>query len=386
MKVYPSLVLRRIIAFTRILRTLGRGLWVPLGILIGGVVAQNLAGLAPWSIELAYSRTFYPQLLLVLSLFSSRFSQSVGEISICFVCFCVLGCIGRVLFLILKRKGERAGLFKVSAIYAVWLSAILLWSFLLTFGFNYHRPLLFELLGYEQRKAETPELEALGEDIIRGVNESYLEAHAGGRAAPGSIETLALLKEAFDTSPELALLPRGNFTPPKPAYFSDFLTRLGITGFYFPYTGEPHYNSDAPDFQIVFTMAHEMAHQRGVARESEANFVAYLVCVNSRDPFVRYSGYRNGLGVLSELHRREPEKARRLAGQLGAGYREDSRRAAQFRAKSAGAAGALSQRINDLYLRANRVKSGVADYQGVTALIIGHYLRKAPRVQSPPAR
>lgn len=264
--------------------------------------------------------------------------------------------------------------------------ALLLWSFLITFGFNYQRPLLFELLGYEQRRAEPFELEALAEEIVRGVNESYLEAHAEGRATPGSSDTFAILKESYDATPDLALLPRGDFTPPKAAYFSGLLTRLGISGFYFPFTGEPHYNAEAPDFQLAFSMAHELAHQRGVARESEANFVAYLVCVNSRDPFVRYSGYRNGLGVLSELYRHDPEKARRLAGQLGAGYREDSRRAAQFWAKSAGAAGALSQRINDLYLRANRVKSGVEDYRGSTALIIGHHLRKSSRGETPAVR
>jgi hypothetical protein len=129
-----------------------------------------------------------------------------------------------------------------------------------------------------------------------------------------------------------------------------------------------------------------MAHQRGVARESEANFVAFLVCVNSRDPFVRYSGYRNGLGVLSELARLEPEKARRLVRQLDPGYAEDSRRAALFWAKAAGAAGALSNRINDLYLRANRVKSGVNDYSGSTALIIGRYLHKSSEAKRPPGQ
>ena len=284
--------------------------------------------------------------------------------------------LGRTCALQVSRPLERARRFKASASYVLWAAALLLWSFLLSFGFNYQRPLLFELLGYEQRRAQTSELESLGEDIVRGVNENYLEAHVEGRKTPDSVEMKALLKESFETIQELSLLPRGEFTTPKPFYFSDILTRLGISGFYFPYTGEPHYNADAPDFQIAFSMAHEMAHQRGVARESEANFVAYLVCVNSRDPYIRYSGYRNGLGVLSELFKNEPEKAKRLATQLGAGYREDSRRAAQFWAKSAGAAGALSQRINDFYLRANRVKSGVEDYRGSTALIIGHYLRK----------
>ena len=34
-----------------------------------------------------------------------------------------------------------------------------------------------------------------------------------------------------------------------------------------------------------------MAHQRGIAREDEANFIAFLVCMASDDPYIRYSGY-----------------------------------------------------------------------------------------------
>ena len=34
-----------------------------------------------------------------------------------------------------------------------------------------------------------------------------------------------------------------------------------------------------------------MAHQRGIAREDEANFIAFLVCISSDDPYIRYSGY-----------------------------------------------------------------------------------------------
>ena len=364
----------------------GRGLWLPLGIIVAGVLAQSLAALVPWTIELAYSRLVYPQLLSVVSLPGRWLSLSVSEIFICGLILVAFVFIGRSCVLIVARPAERARLLRGAVVYALWVTASLFWAFLLTFGLNYQRPFLFELLGYEQRRAETLELEALGEEIVRGVNENYLEAHVAGRAVPASSETLALLKEAYEATPDLVLLPKGEFTEPKPVYFSGLLTRLGISGFYFPFTGEPNYNADAPDFQIVFSMAHEMAHQRGVARESEANFVAYLVCVNSRDPFVRYSGYRNGLGVLSELHSREPEKARKLAGQLGVGYREDSRRAAQFWAKSAGAAGAFSQRINDLYLRANRVKAGVEDYRGSTALIIGHHLRKSSSGGSPHGR
>jgi hypothetical protein len=340
----------------------------------------------PWPVERFYTSLFYPKLVSALSILSRRVSFSVGEASGCLMLVAALVCVVRICISVVRRPEERRRRLRASAINVVRLAAVLLWCFLFAFGFNYQRPLLFELLGYEQRRAETLELEGLGEAIVRGVNDNYLEAHAEGRATPANAEVLALLKESYDTVIDLNLLPRGDFTAPKPAYTSGLLTRLGISGFYFPFTGEAHYNADMPDFLLPFTAAHEMAHQRGVARESEANFVAYLVCVNSRDPFVRYSGYRQGLGVLSELSRLEPERARRLARELGPGYREDSRRAALFWAKAAGAAGALSQRINDIYLRANRVKSGVEDYTGSTALIIGHHLRKLSYAKNPPGR
>ena len=357
-------------------------MWVPLGVLVAGVLAQRIFEFAPWFVERFYTNALFPQILSVLSVLSRSFGFSVGETLVGLVVVVALGFFGHLCFRLVSRSGERPQLVRSAAIKVVWPAAVLLWLFLFAFGFNYQRPLLYELLGYEQRRANALELEALGEEVVRGVNDNYLEAHAEGRTIPGSGEILALLTESYEKTPELSWLPRGDFTSPKPAYLSGFLTRLGIAGFYFPFTGEPHYNADAPDFQLPFSAAHEMAHQRGVARESEANFVAYLVCVNSRDPFIRYSGFRNGLGVLSELSKLEPEKAKSLARRLGPGYAEDSRRAALFWAKAAGPAGAFSRRINDLYLRANRVKSGVEDYRGSTALIIGRHLKKLSRGDS----
>ncbi|HEX8499995.1 MAG TPA: DUF3810 domain-containing protein [Pyrinomonadaceae bacterium] len=376
----------RIIAFLKSLKTWGRGLWVPLGVLVAGVLAQRIAALAPWMVERVYTGLVYTQLLSVFSFIGRRVSFSVGETLACFVLVTALVFLGRICVLMISRPGERARLLRTVVVSGSWSAAVTLWLFLICFGFNYQRPMLFELLDYEQRRAEAFELEALAGEIVRGVNDNYLEAHAEGAVTPVDEKVIALLEQSYDTTSDLGLLPRGDFTSPKPAIFSGPLTRFGISGFYFPFTGEPHYNAEVPDFQMPFSAAHEMAHQRGVARESEANFVAYLVCVNSGDPFIRYAGYRNGLGVISELARVEPEKAKRLAGQLGPGYLEDSRRAAIFWTKAAGAAGAFGQRINDLYLRANRVKSGVEDYRRSTALIIGHYLHKSSRDKSPAGR
>lgn len=370
----------------RWLRSLRQGVWSarrelgwPFALLLFGVLFQQLAALLPEFTERFYVRSIYPRLLGFVSLFSRGFDFSVGEIVFCVLLTAALICVVRFCVLMYRRPLERVRRVVFFTRCALWVAVAIMWAFLLSFGFNYQRPPLFVLLGYEQRSASAAELEAMSREVVVGINESFEQAHADGRTAPGREELVALLQESYNAAGDLTLLPKGDYAGPKPLFFSELMSRLGISGIYFPFTGEPNYNADAPDFQLPFSMAHEMAHQRGVARESEANFVAYLVCINSRDPFVRYSGYRNGLGVIGELYRLEPEKARELAKQLGPGYREDSRRAALFWAKAGGAFGSLGLRVNDLYLRANRVKAGAADYRNSMALIIGYYLRKTTR-------
>lgn len=75
----------------------------------------------------------------------------------------------------------------------------------------------------------------------------------------------------------------------KPFFFSEILSRITFTGFFFPFTAEANINTDSPACLIPSTIAHEIAHQRGVAEEDEANFVAVLACLEDGDPVFCYS-------------------------------------------------------------------------------------------------
>jgi hypothetical protein len=362
-------------ALLRLLTGIRHNFGAPLVFILSAVLLQILAALFPTITERLYARSIYPYVISFLSFFSRQFNFSLAEVLACIVLVVTLAGIVRLGLLLYLRPTERWKRACKSVRFSLWSLGAFLWVFLFCFGFNYERPLLFDLLGFERRAATAQELEAMSFEIIHQINANYDEAHAPGIVAPGREEIIHLLQESYNSLPELSFLPRGEYASPKPVYFSDVLTRLGISGIYFPFTAEPNYNADVPDFELPFTMAHEMAHQRGVARESEANFVAFLVCLNSSDPFIRYSGYRHGLGVVVELLRMEPEKAKELVKQLGVGYREDSKRAALFWAKASGLMGRIGSRFNDLYLRANHVRSGTADYAASTTLIIGYYLR-----------
>ena len=84
-----------------------------------------------------------------------------------------------------------------------------------------------------------------------------------------------------------------NYTPKaKPMYQTSWLyTMMSITGVSFIPTGESNYNMIIPDAYLPFTIAHEMAHTKGVMPEESANLVAAYICLNSEDPYIRYSGY-----------------------------------------------------------------------------------------------
>jgi hypothetical protein len=94
----------------------------------------------------------------------------------------------------------------------------------------------------------------------------------------------------------------------KPVMLSEPMSYTHITGVYSYFTGEANINAIFPEYSLPYTAAHELAHQRGIAREDEANFIAFLVCIRSDDPYLRYSGYLNLYEyVASALYQASPE-------------------------------------------------------------------------------
>lgn len=62
------------------------------------------------------------------------------------------------------------------------------------------------------------------------------------------------------------------------------------SGIYIPHALEGHVDGGLYKIQWPFTLAHEMAHGYGITKESDCNFIAYLVCKASPNYNVKYSG------------------------------------------------------------------------------------------------
>ena len=88
---------------------------------------------------------------------------------------------------------------------------------------------------------------------------------------------------------------------------SPLFLRRGYFGLYAFLLGEITLTSDCPDATRAFTLAHEMAHSSGFAREEEADIVAFLACLDSEDAYLTAAAATGMLGrVLCVLYEASP--------------------------------------------------------------------------------
>ena len=175
--------------------------------------------------------------------------------------------------------------------------ATLFSAFTLGFAAGYRGSTLDQKLELDRAPVSAQDLYDTALILIDNINH---EEEAVGFGADGFSrspytlsETNRLLNDAYgQTADEYDFITHVD-SRVKPVLVSEVMSYMHITGVYSFFTGEANINVNFPDYTLPYTAAHELAHQRGVAREDEANFVAFLVCIGSDDPYVRYSGYLN---------------------------------------------------------------------------------------------
>lgn len=166
-----------------------------------------------------------------------------------------------------------------------------------------------------------------------------------------------------------------NRTTLKPVYFSGIMAYTGIVGVYSFFTGESNVNTVYPNYSTAFTAAHEMAHQRGIARENEANFIAFLALAESEDPFLRYAGYRN---LLDYLENALYATDNTMYASLVAGYNtriltEDRVYYQIYCAHRSETIRQVADSLNDSYLKAQGT-AGTVTYSLVVDLSVRYYV------------
>ena len=227
-------------------------------------------------------------------------AQLTGRIPFSLAEFIVLGSpvIAAVVIVVAVRKAGRSTRYFVRTLIALLSVAVLLYAmFVFSFGAGYRTPSLGKKLGLDREKVTVEELAGtmrIAVEQLNGLADDVIYIRDRGSVRPYSHEkAVTLCLDSYrNLSDEYGFLAKLD-APVKELVSSDLMTYTHISGMYTYFTGEANLNTNYPYYVNVFTTAHEMAHQRGIAREDEANFMAFLVCIRSEDPFMRYAGYLN---------------------------------------------------------------------------------------------
>lgn len=332
-------------------------------------------------VEAYYSRMLYPIIARTLSRLNSVVSLSLAEVLSLLLVLGGIGYLYAQVYQIRTGQMKRGEFPKRLATNLFLVTGLGILCFLLIWGLNYSRVPIDSSLELKAVELNTALLEKVTRHVIEQTNSSYERAqgYEYGRASAAIERSYARMG---------GVIPAGHFAPPKPVFMSNILNYLGISGIYIPFTGEPSFNAAQPPAALPFTMAHEKAHQRGFALEGEANFLAFISCINSDDPYTKYSGYLLASSyLLSELATVDPKRYNQTRQMLREGPREDLQRIDNFWRRYRGFWSRVSTKVNDTYLRANRVESGVGDYNEVVQLIASYYLKKeikARKIESRP--
>ncbi len=188
------------------------------------------------------------------------------------------------------------------------VALVILILFVWGFGTGYHGTTLDRKLGLDKQNVSEDELYELTVLLTEKVNSltdeiEYLDTDFSGMPYSRGEMNDRLLEAYEKVSDTYTFIPR-MYSKVKPVMMSELMSYTHITGVYSFFTGEANINIAFPDYTIPYTAAHELAHQRGIAREDEANFVAFLVCTASDDTYIQYSGYLNMLEYVTSAYAR----------------------------------------------------------------------------------
>lgn len=305
----------------------------------------------------------------------SVFPFSVAEVlAALFLAGCVIWLV-RAMALVVRQKAPLPFLRRLSALGAAWLW---LWAGLCwLWNAAYYTPTFAQREGLNTLPYSVEELAAVTEYFAR-------QAAALAPQVPRDEEGhfAENLSECFDRGPSIYQNIAGEFpsldikpVKAKPLLFSRLQSILGFTGIYFPFTGEANVNTDAPACLVPSTIGHEMAHQRMVSSELEANFVGIAACTSCNDVVFQYSGYLMGLiNLCNALYPVATDAWREIAEQtfnreLDTDWSDNNAYWAALESPAEDVAGD----VYDSFLKSNNQTLGIHSYGACVDLLVSYY-------------
>jgi len=253
---------------------------------------------------------------------------------------------------------------KVFILSVMWIAV---W-FYMSWGIGYFRPDFHKRFGVEPPKEDRAFFEAFVARYIDSLNHAYIaEPYFDAKEINDEIEALYEKHRSSLRLPHPCGWRRTKKTLAEP-----LMTRMGVSGYFGPFFNEVHVNNYALPITYPYTLAHEKAHQFGIASEAECNLYATVICTSSNHPLVRYSGYLQTVSyLLGNLRKISPDRYQEIAGQIDPRIKADYRAIQEHWQKALNPTlSAVQDKVYDTYLKTNKQTSGILSYSEMTGLLV----------------
>lgn len=338
---------------------------------------QRLLASFPLFVERVFSLAIFRWISLPISYVSAVFPFSLTEAAL------YLSIPGIIVFIVMiirrikksanKRKTVLKYLHKIA-----WICSVLYLIFMLLHGFNYSRMPLADSLGIDVRPRDADELEEVCYILLDRVNylrEDLQEENGTMVLTEGVDVALKNGYQGYEALENVYPVLKGPSVRAKGVLASRYWSYTRITGMYFPFFVEANVNIDVPHYSIPNTIMHELAHLRGIAREDEAEFTAFITGINHPEDHFKYSSYLNAfMHCRSALYGSDEEAFKALSSRVSQKVWSDLSAGGAYWKQFEGPVAEVSTKVNDSYLKANLQEDGVRSYGRVVDLILGYYL------------
>jgi hypothetical protein len=263
-----------------------------------------------------------------------------------------------------------------------WLlhvGALVAWGYALVcalWGTQYYAPTFAQTVGMEAPAVSVEQLETVATYLAARVNET-----AG--AVPReelqfAVSTSAILQDTtglYDAITQQFPCLAGPERRAKPAFYSKLMSAWGFTGYLCPLVGESTLNVDCPAVFLPVTVTHEFAHQRGVASEQEANFVAVVAATTSGRAIYAYSGWLFAyLHVSNALYSADSTRATACSALLCAEAHADFAANNAYWASWQGPVRETGEKVYTAFLQSYGQTLGMQSYGACVDLLVEYYL------------
>ncbi|HJC57771.1 MAG TPA: DUF3810 domain-containing protein [Candidatus Eisenbergiella intestinipullorum] len=173
----------------------------------------------------------------------------------------------------------------------------------------------------------------------------------------------------------------GYYPQAKEIAASDFLSQQYMMGYYFPFSMEANYSTSMYIANVPATLCHELAHLKGFIYEDDANFIGFLACIRSEDPFYRYSGYLSVLSYVESEYRKASGKQEFDCPGVAGSVRDDDifltseawEKVEEKAVVETAVVKAASSQFTETTLVINGVSDGMKSYSRVVRLLLEYY-------------